>query len=57
MRQTRQAVCAINQSIFLDVYGPNLELKTRPRQLLGDLPVDMLLPGVYQNYWLKPSFH
>ncbi len=23
MKQTRQAVCAIKQSIYLDVYGPN----------------------------------
>ncbi len=28
---------------------PNLELKTRPKQLLGSLPLDIVLPDSYNN--------
>jgi hypothetical protein len=30
---------------------PNLELKTRPKQLLGSLPLDIVLPGLINVKW------
>jgi hypothetical protein len=42
---------------------PNLELKTRPKQLLGSLPLDIVLPGLsviyfwnVQKYCFYPIF-
>jgi hypothetical protein len=29
---------------------PNLELKTRPKELLGSLPLDIALPGQSKKY-------
>jgi hypothetical protein len=29
---------------------PNLELKTRPKQLLGSLPLDITLPGLSNDF-------
>jgi hypothetical protein len=37
-------VCAMQLSCF-ETKLPNLMLKTRPKQLLGSLPLDITLPG------------
>ncbi len=36
---------------------PNLELKTRPKQLLGSLPLVIALPGLVQFLTLKNAFN
>ncbi len=32
---------------------PDLELKTRPKQLLGSLPLDIVLPGICKLFQLS----
>ncbi len=44
----RGCLCAI-QLYYFETKLPNLELKTRPKQLLGSLPVDIALPGQWNR--------
>ncbi len=48
-------VCDMQLSCF-ETKLPNLMLKTRPKQLLGSLPLDIALPGVSNFAKLKPRY-
>ncbi len=39
------AACHAMHFLHSKAIQPNLELKTRPKQLLGSLPLDIALPG------------
>jgi hypothetical protein len=43
-------VFAMHLSCF-ETKLPNLMLKTRPKQLVGSLPLDIVLPAQVQKYW------
>ncbi len=36
---------------------PNLELKTRPKQLLGSLPLNIALPDIIDEFYYFHEFH
>ncbi len=49
------------QLYYFETTLPNLKLKSRPKQLLGSLPLDILAPSesVFElsSLWLKVHYH
>jgi len=49
---SRSACMRAMQLLYFETKLPNLMLKTRPKQLLGSLPLDITLPAVIlRDFW------